>query len=414
MSRLLRLSAAACVLALLAFGTPGAASTPRAVPAASGGSGTTSGSGSSQTADQMATFWNGFRTAQLQATALQAKITQETKQQNQLKGQIASYTSQIAAAQAQQAADTVQLTATDAQLASLEASIATTTAQVSDAQQQVQQRFVSLYKAGPASYLGLILGATSMNDFINRLNYVGSVVGSDKGKIDALKTLNDQLDAQKTQANQRKAQIAAEQAAVQAEGAKITALRASVSQASATLTSQIAAQKPELDQIQAQKAIYLQDMATLAGESSSITAMVRARQANQAYTWQGKKLIWPVHGAISSPFGPRINPIFGNNEFHTGIDIAVDMGVPILAAAPGQVMYAGVMQGYGNVVILDDGGALATLYAHMSVIGVHLGQTVKQGQQIGAVGCTGLCTGPHLHFETRVGGTPVQPLGFMP
>lgn len=362
----------------------------------------------------MATLWNGFRTAQLQATALQAKITQETKQQGQLKAQIADYTSQIAATQAKQAADTAQMAATDAQLAQLEVTITATTAQVQDAQDLVQQRFVSLYKAGPASYLGLILGATSINDFINRLNYVGSVVGSDKDKIDALKDLNARLDQQKAEANQQKAQIAAEKAAVAAEGAKITSLRASVSSASVTLTSQIAAQKPELDQIQAQKAIYLQDMATLAGESSSITALVRARQANEAYTWQGKKLIWPVHGAISSPFGPRINPIFGNQEFHTGIDIAANLGVPILSAAPGTVMYAGVMQGYGNVVIVDSGGALATLYAHMSVLGAHVGQAVKQGQQIGEVGCTGLCTGPHLHFETRVGGIPVQPLGFLP
>ena len=362
----------------------------------------------------MATFWNGFRTAQLQATALQAKIAQETKQQNQLKAQIASYTQQIAAAQAQQAADTVQLTATNAQLSALEASIATTTAQADTVQQQVEGRLVSLYEAGPASYVGLVLGATSFRDFLNRLNYVGSVMGSDRDRINALKALNDLLDTQKAQANQRKAQISAEQAAVQAEGVKIAGLRTGVTQASAALADQIATQGPQLAQIQAQKAIYLQDMATLAGESSSITALVRARQANQAYTWQGKKLIWSVHGAISSPFGPRINPIFGNQEFHTGVDIAANEGVPILAAAPGQVMYAGVMQGYGNVVILDDGGALATLYAHMSVLGAHVGQTVKQGQQIGDVGCTGLCTGPHLHFETRVGGIPVQPLDFMP
>jgi murein DD-endopeptidase MepM/ murein hydrolase activator NlpD len=123
---------------------------------------------------------------------------------------------------------------------------------------------------------------------------------------------------------------------------------------------------------------------------------------------------WPVSGSISSPFGPRVNPIFNTPEFHTGIDIAVDYGTPIRAAAAGQVIYAATMQGYGDVVILDHGGALSTLYAHMSQILVPLGDHVAQGQRIGLVGCTGLCTGPHLHFETRVGGAPVQPLGLLP
>ena len=92
----------------------------------------------------------------------------------------------------------------------------------------------------------------------------------------------------------------------------------------------------------------------------------------------------------------------------------MNYGVPVEAAAEGQVVSAGLMEGYGNVVIIDHGGALATLYAHLSSMSVRQGQTVSKGQRIGAIGCTGLCTGPHLHFETRIGGVPVQPLNLLP
>jgi len=169
-----------------------------------------------------------------------------------------------------------------------------------------------------------------------------------------------------------------------------------------------------LSDVEAEKATYLQAMAKLAGESSSITTMLRARQISQSFAWVNKKVPWPVTGPISSPFGPRINPIFGTPEFHTGLDIAVNYGVPVRAAEAGQVVSASLMEGYGNVVIIDHGGALATLYAHLSSMSVRQGQTVSKGQKIGAIGCTGLCTGPHLHFETRVGGVPVQPLNLLP
>ena len=166
--------------------------------------------------------------------------------------------------------------------------------------------------------------------------------------------------------------------------------------------------------MEAEKATYLAAMAKLAGESSSITGVLRARQINQSFAWASRKVLWAVTGPISSPFGPRTNPIFGTPEFHTGLDIAVDYGIPVKAAEAGQVVSSGLMAGYGNVVIIDHGGALATLYAHMSSLSVRQGQTVTRGQTVGAIGCTGLCTGPHLHFETRIGGVPVQPLNLLP
>jgi murein DD-endopeptidase MepM/ murein hydrolase activator NlpD len=100
-------------------------------------------------------------------------------------------------------------------------------------------------------------------------------------------------------------------------------------------------------------------------------------------------------------------------RMHTGIDIGVGYGTSIHAAASGRVIYAGWMDGYGNLVFVDHGGGISTGYAHQSSIAVSNGQTVSQGQVIGYVGCTGHCFGPHLHFEVRIKGNPVDPLGYL-
>jgi murein DD-endopeptidase MepM/ murein hydrolase activator NlpD len=98
---------------------------------------------------------------------------------------------------------------------------------------------------------------------------------------------------------------------------------------------------------------------------------------------------------------------------HTGVDFGAPYGTPIHAAADGVVVSVGAMGGYGNLTVVDHGNTLATLYAHQSTMYVSSGQRVSRGQVIGAVGCTGYCTGPHLHFEVRVNGNPVDPMPYL-
>lgn len=121
----------------------------------------------------------------------------------------------------------------------------------------------------------------------------------------------------------------------------------------------------------------------------------------------GTKLSWPVSGPVTSGFGPRWG------TFHKGIDIGVPEGTPIHAAADGTVFYSGVMDGYGNVILIDHGGGLVTLYAHQSQLIAGNGQHVSRGETIGLVGSTGNSTGPHLHFEVRVNGVAYDPLGYL-
>ncbi len=123
--------------------------------------------------------------------------------------------------------------------------------------------------------------------------------------------------------------------------------------------------------------------------------------------------IWPVRGLITAGFGQRMDPFSGEGAFHAGLDISAPYGTGVDAAAEGLVFYVGPSQGYGNAIVLDHGYGIKTQYGHLSQIYVVVGQEVKRGQVIGAVGTTGKATGPHLHYEVLVQETPVNPSRFL-
>ena len=177
----------------------------------------------------------------------------------------------------------------------------------------------------------------------------------------------------------------------------------------------MAKQNDVLGQLQARKAEFQGQIAALQRQSDSLAASLRGRQAGQALAPSGHGIFsLPIPGApITSGFGPRVHPIYGDVRVHTGIDFGASYGTPIHAAADGVVVSAGPLGGYGNATVIDHGNGLATLYGHQSSIAVAPGQSVRRGQVIGYVGCSGLCTGPHLHFEVRVRGTPVDPMQYL-
>jgi murein DD-endopeptidase MepM/ murein hydrolase activator NlpD len=151
-----------------------------------------------------------------------------------------------------------------------------------------------------------------------------------------------------------------------------------------------------------------EDLEELEAASAELTERIRSAQGTYAGSVDvsSSGFIWPVNGPITSGFGIRWG------RLHAGVDIGVGFGTAIHAAAAGTVIYAGWLGGYGNLVVIDHGNGLATAYAHQQQIYVFSG-TVAQGQTIGEVGSTGNSTGPHLHFEVRVNGSPVDPLGYL-
>lgn len=147
-------------------------------------------------------------------------------------------------------------------------------------------------------------------------------------------------------------------------------------------------------------------------EKALIAKLIEEAQKSQLVLKGG--LIWPAKGEITSPFGWRINPLWGGKEFHEGIDIAVSTGTKVVAAAAGEVTYAAWMTGYGNLIILSHGSGVSTVYAHLKSFVVKKGEMVQQGQLIAYSDNTGWSTGPHLHFGVYVNDKAVNPLDYLP
>nr|MBA2724647.1 M23 family metallopeptidase [Actinomycetota bacterium] len=172
----------------------------------------------------------------------------------------------------------------------------------------------------------------------------------------------------------------------------------------AELSTQLAALRASLGIKKSRESHFESEIAStkdLLVEHQAKSAVAVLGTSNQGF-------IWPLNGSITSPYGPRWG------SMHTGIDIDGVTGQPIVAAKEGQVVLASSYSGYGNAVILDHGGGYGTLYAHMSSFNTSAGAYVEQGDIIGYVGCTGSCTGDHLHFEVRVNGSPVDPMPYLP
>jgi len=171
----------------------------------------------------------------------------------------------------------------------------------------------------------------------------------------------------------------------------------------------------KIAEIQARKQRYADELRISGAGGGSIGETLRVRQVGQEAPQSPVGILtMPLTMTrLGSPFGPRIHPIFRDTRLHTGLDLSGASGDPILAAADGQVVMAEEVSGYGNVVVVEHGNTLATLYAHMTADAVVVGQHVSRGELIGFVGSTGYSTGPHLHFEVRVMGTPVNPLLYL-
>lgn len=148
-----------------------------------------------------------------------------------------------------------------------------------------------------------------------------------------------------------------------------------------------------------------------APEGAGVTAAVT--RTSPAPAARRPALRWPSAGIITSRFGWRISPIFGRREFHTGMDIATRYGSPVVAARSGIVRFVGWMSGYGRLVVLDHGGGIETSYSHLSAALVNPGERVAAGQVIGRIGNSGWSTGPHLFFEVRRNGVPVDPARYL-
>jgi murein DD-endopeptidase MepM/ murein hydrolase activator NlpD len=282
------------------------------------------------------------------------------------------------------------------------------------AQRQLSTRLIEMYESDDPSTVAVFLAATSIGDLLDGLEYVTRIGEQDRRIADQVAVAKREITLARAKTFGLRKEVAAVTKVVAARAGEQRTVRDRLLAAQNALASARREKQDTLAAVQTSKEEFLHEVAGLERQSANLAARIRAAQGQAVYpsssydsTPSARGLIWPVAGPVTSGFGWRWG------RMHEGIDIGAPSGATIQASASGTVIYAGWMGGYGNLVVVDHGGGLATAYAHQSSIGSGIGQQVSQGQVIGYVGCTGHCFGNHLHFEVRVNGSPVDPLGYL-
>jgi murein DD-endopeptidase MepM/ murein hydrolase activator NlpD len=272
---------------------------------------------------------------------------------------------------------------------------------------QLNLRMIDLYETHDPTLVEVILESDSFQDALDRIHYLDAIAHSDKRIAKAVGTARDQVHVARERTKTIRARVHSETQVIAVRTQQQRDVRNQLLATQRGLSNKRQSRKSQLAATRKQKEAFIAEANALAAADAQIRSQLAATQGATDTTPSAQGLIWPVSGPVTSPFGYRWG------RLHAGIDIAVPVGTPIHAAASGTVVLAGWVDGYGNYTCIDHGGGLATCYAHQSSLAVSVGTHVTQGQVIGYSGNTGHSTGPHLHFEVRINGTPVDPLGYL-
>jgi len=373
-----------------------------------------------------------------QLSVVQAKIARSRARETQLNGQIGALDTQIHALESRVGDIAARMSSLQADLALrhrrldvLDSLYRVQTNRVEDLQRayrialaRLDDMLVTMYESPQPGTLDLALQAKSIQDILDQVHYLQLITHEQEGVAQQVATAKQRVARARLKTARVRRLVADQTNLIRARLEQVAVIHNELLTSTHRLSHARAGRSLALLLARAQEQSAIKESDAIQAASAEIEAKIRAAEqtpdaptsstststdaSGPAASPSQAGLIWPVSGPITSPFGPR----WGG--FHPGIDIGVPMGTPIHAAAAGTVIFCGWETGYGNLVVLDHHNGIATAYAHQSRIAVSCNQDVAQGQVIGYVGCTGFCTGPHLHFEVRVNGTPVDPIGYLP
>jgi murein DD-endopeptidase MepM/ murein hydrolase activator NlpD len=364
-------------------------------------------------------------------SSVQSKLQQAREREASLSAEIASVTQRIQALEAEVGDVSTKLVALEEDLALHQRKLDALTElyeiqterlaflrdQYGVAVKRLSTRLVAVYESREPSTLDVLIDAQSFSDILDQLDYLSSIAAQDRAIVEHVTGARNHMRVLRERTGKTKARVAAVTRVVKIRTEQTRAVKNQLVARQQGLSAARSARRASLADVREDARHYASEAAALQAQSANVAAQIRSAQAtvsssptySQASTDSSPSasgFIWPVSGPVVSPFGWRWG------RMHEGVDIAAGYGSPIAAAASGTVIYAGWMGGYGNLIIIDHGGGIATAYAHQSSFTVG-GGPVSQGQTIGYVGCTGHCFGPHLHFEVRVNGSAVDPLGYL-
>ena len=354
-------------------------------------------------------------------SSLRGRVASHQKQEAELRSEVAGYTTRIRALEARVGDVSLRLGTLQADLALHQGRLDALNAlfelqsqrfaflrvQYQKAQAALDQRLVEIYESDQASPLDVFLGSRNLKEALDQIAYLTDIGVQDRRISNQVGYAKTQVRAARAKTKKLRATVRSETAVIDARANQAREVRNELVGARNDLVSTKQQKLTDLSQLSAQDRADVGEIDALQAASAALVDRIRAAQASTSSSPSSSGLIWPVSGPVTSPFGWRWG------RLHEGIDIGVPYGTPIRAAASGTIIYCGWESGYGNLTVIDHGGAIATAYAHQSSILVACGQQVTQGDVIGYVGSTGHSTGPHLHFEVRVNGIPVDPMGYL-
>jgi murein DD-endopeptidase MepM/ murein hydrolase activator NlpD len=342
--------------------------------------------------------------------AARAKVAGAQAERQRLDGALADVTTRLVVANAKLAEAQATVDRLGLEALALQVKVDATEQKLAAARDDVRRTAVLLYRHGDgATMIGLLGSTDGSGELVEGKHYLQRVSDKRQGDARRVTKLKDQLDVQRDAVAHQKQDADAARAAAADEKSQLDDLAAQQARARDAAESALQAENAALGAAVAQ---HDAAEAELAAESQRIAEVVQA--AGDGPSLGDGTFVRPVPGPFSSNFGYRTDPVTGATAFHAGIDFSSPCGTPIKAAGTGTILSAGFNSGgYGNMTLLNHGNGLSTLYGHQSSIIVSAGQSVAQGQVIGYVGSTGKSTGCHLHFEVRVNGSPVNPVGYL-
>jgi len=277
---------------------------------------------------------------------------------------------------------------------------------------RLSKRLVEIYTSERTSSLSVVLESGNFSDMLDQIEFLNTIGRQDRKIAGEVETAKLQMQETRNSTRKTRRQVAETTRTVAARTAEQRAVRDRLAWSQRELATARRDKRATLATVQEDKEEAIGHMRDLQAQSAALSAKIRSAQSSSIVpaptgAASAAGYVWPVHGVLTSGFGWRWG------RMHEGIDIAVSNGTPVVAAASGTVIVAGWMGGYGNLVVVDHGGGVSTAYGHNTSVTVGVGQQVAQGQLIAYSGNTGHSTGPHVHFEVRINGGAVDPMGYL-
>ncbi len=356
---------------------------------------------------------NNYKKLEKQMKNVNSKIKASRKKEKNVTQQLNHLAKKVVLTQQKTNIVTAKIQKTENNIVVTKNNIAELERQIIRDKKLLRARLIDIYKHAQLADVDLLLSTKDTHDAMENVHLLGKIAKQDQDLITELSSKTRRLGDSKIRLEQ--------------EHSNLKVQHEDLRQQNIQLQADTKEKNRVLAQVQRDKKLYLAELEEIKKAQreldNTVQRLIRQRQALRAKQgasappetkyYTGGKLNWPCQGRLSSQFGTRTHPVLKVKRQHTGLDIAAPKGTPVKAALAGEVLFTGWQRGYGNVIMIDHGGDMITVYGHLSKILVSEGKKVTPATTIGEVGSTGMSTGNHLHFEVRVNGKAKNPLNYL-